>query len=141
MSTAAQRFAQVVQEHMARPFEWGRTDCGTFAAAVVRAIDGRDLLGALPRWASAGEAARVLRAAGGLARLLDQLLQVPRKPAAWAAPGDIVLAWDEAAGREQLAVCNGSHLLAPGSGGLTSQPLCMGLMAWPLNLAARGSHG
>jgi len=141
MSAAAERFAQVVREHMARPFEWGRTDCATFAAAVVRAIDGRDLLGALPRWRSAAEAARVLRDTGGFARTIDRLLQVPRKPAAWAAVGDIVLAWDDAAGREQLAVCNGNHLLAPGGGGLTSQPLCMGLMAWPLNLAGRGRHG
>lgn len=141
MSAAARRYAQVVQDHMARPFEWGRTDCATFAAAVVRAIDGRDLLGALPRWASAAEAARVLRDAGGFACTIDRLLQVPRKPAAWAAAGDIVLAWDDEALREQLAVCNGRHLLAPGASGLTTQPLTAGLMAWPLHLAGRGAHG
>lgn len=141
MSTAAQRFAQVVQEHMARPFEWGRTDCGTFAAAVVRAIDGRDLLAALPRWRSAADAARVLRSLGSIGMAVDGLLGVPRKPAEWAAAGDIVLAWSPTARGEQLAVCNGNHLLAPAAEGLASVPLCWGLVSWPLNLAARGSHG
>lgn len=109
-----------------RPFKWGEHDCCTFAAACVEARTGRRL--ALPQWGSEAEAQGLLAERGGLHGAVTKLLGEPVPPL-MARAGDVVLALD-AEGRELLAVCAGSVLVAPAARGLSAMPLTAGRHAW-----------
>jgi hypothetical protein len=58
------RLMQVVEQHRAQPFVWGRTDCAMLFRHCVQVITGRDPLADLPPWYSAVSAARALHRVG-----------------------------------------------------------------------------
>lgn len=117
-----ERLAAHIEEARLRPFEWGRHDCVRFAAGAVEAVLGTPP--DLPHWGSVREAARALRAVGGMAAGLDQ--RFARRPLAMAARGDLVLLAD---GR-LVAVCVGSVWAAPGTHGLMFGPMASAQAAW-----------
>jgi hypothetical protein len=120
---------RLIREARRQPFRWGEHDCCTFAAACVKARTGRDALAGLPRWSSEEDAAALLAERGGLCAAVTQCLGAPLAAPLLAAPGDVVLAVDPQ-GRELLAVCAGSVLVAPGPRGLVAMGLAAGRCAW-----------
>lgn len=55
--------AQVVEKHLKLPFEYGKSDCGQFAADAVEAVTGHDLFKDYRNYTTKTGAARVLRKA------------------------------------------------------------------------------
>ena len=105
-----------VDAHRATPFEWGGFDCCSAAAAWVRVCTGADFYAAFAgRYDDALGAERIVRAAGGIKKIVTPLLGEPLPPA-FAQRGDLVLVDIE--GRESLAVCVGGEAAGPGEGGL-----------------------
>ena len=91
------------------PFAWGANDCAMHAAGAYEAVTG-----AKPGdWSydTATGAARLLRAPGGLAGLVDGI-GLPRRPATDLRRGDIGLM--KVDGRDFLAVIWGEFAISPG---------------------------
>lgn len=112
------------------PFAYGLHDCCTFAAHCVDAMCGTNLLTRMQSehpYRDEAEAYDVIGAAGGLAPLLDLYLP-KRKPALYAAPGDVVIVEDN--GRELVGVLIGHNVVAPGATGLMSLSGHRVLVAW-----------
>ena len=80
-----------------RPFSFGRHDCCIFAANIVRAMTGVDLMKGLRRYRSAASAARIMRRAGH-ERLVAMITSVMREHGctsvrpSLARRGDVVMA-------------------------------------------------
>lgn len=122
------RWALLCIERSVRPFEWGAHDCCLWAADAVLAITGHDFAeGMRGRYASAADAARIMSGLGGLRAIASAALGEPG-PVALATVGDVVLIKN--AGRELLAVCNGSVALATGARGLEPVGMDAALSAW-----------
>ena len=122
------RFALLCMERQHAPFVWGVHDCCLWAADAVQAITGQDLAeGLRGTYHTAAQAARMLEQAGGVRGVATAALGNAVSPKL-ASVGDVVLF--RQAGRELLAVCNGSTALAVGPAGL--EPLGMGtaLAVW-----------
>lgn len=126
---------QRVAESSTAPFVWGSHDCVTFAAGLVQAITGRDVLEGLPAWADPRSARRAIESAGGLAQALTDRFGEPIAPA-MAQRGDLATLKASATpdGIEAtgwtVAVCVGEYFLAPGVGGLCRVPLDSVEQAW-----------
>lgn len=90
-----------IEKARALTFEWGRNDCVTWAANVVLALTGADLITDLRgTYATKQGAYRLIRETGGtLAGCVDARL--PRIPIAFAGRGDVVL-WENS-----LGICTG----------------------------------
>lgn len=112
------RLDACMREHLTKPFEWGRNDCVTFAAACVKAVTGEDHIENLRGdWFDERAAARLLRAGGGLSRLAEGCLGAEILPA-MAQAGDIGITVQN--GRDALCVCAGVHWHGPAAQGLAS---------------------
>lgn len=121
------RFSDFVQTRARLPFTWGSNDCCLFAADAVEAITGIDHAAALRGYDSAVSAQRLIEARGGIRQIAIDALGVEIAPE-FAAVGDLVLL--ENAGRELLAVCNGTCALAPGEDGMAVLNMTAALAAW-----------
>ena len=122
------RFALLCMERRARAFEWGAHDCCLWAADAVHAVTGQDFAASLRgTYSTAAEAAKVLKAAGGVRAVARKALGEQIHPAL-AAVGDVVLLAQE--GRELLAVCNGTEALCAAPTGLAPVPMRQALAAW-----------
>lgn len=123
-----ERLARYIAAHRAAAFDWGTCDCALFAAGDVQAITGADVLPA--RWSNRVDAARLLRAAGGLVAAVDAVLPRLAAPSlAWR--GDIVLVQSaQRPARRWLAVCDGARAWAPSRAGLVAAPVAAAVMAW-----------
>ncbi|MCW7541878.1 hypothetical protein OOT46_29195 [Aquabacterium sp. A7-Y] len=123
-----ERWARLVAARLRVPFEWGRHDCALWAADVVHALTGfdpgADLRGT---YASALQAARVVRARGGLAAIATAALGPPCPPLG-VRVGDIGLV--RSGDRECYAACNGAHWLAPAQNGLQVVDLDQASACW-----------
>lgn len=112
-------------------FAWGSADCVHFAAGAVEAITGRQVLPA--RWASAAEAARLLRAVGGLSGAVASVLPALPGPLS-AMRGDVVLVQAPSVGgrarRQWLAVADGARWWMPGPTGLACGDMALAVRAW-----------
>lgn len=121
------RFAEFARARQGESFAWGCNDCFLFAADCVLAITGDDPAADLRgKYASALQAARILRARGGMASL-GAVFGAPI-PAAMAAVGDVVLV--EIAGREAFGICNGTSVIGPGPCGMASCGMGPAKAAW-----------
>jgi hypothetical protein len=127
-----QRLGVLIQDRMTNPFAWGSQDCCLWAADCVLAVSGVDYAAPFRgRYGTAAGALDMLREAGGIEALADQV--GPRIPVMMAAFGDIGLVRLE--DRQLLAVCAGEVWLAPAAAGLAARPLPEASIAW------RVSHG
>lgn len=119
----------LLDERGVEPFQWGRQDCVTFAAAAVKAQTGIDLLARVTwSWATEREALRILARVGGVAAAADLVL--PRIAPAMAHRGDIGLV--EVEGQACLVVIEGDLVIGPGLKGLTRLPRTDLVAAWSL---------
>jgi hypothetical protein len=111
-------------------FAWGEADCCTFAARIVLAMTGQDLLAVFRgRYQTARGALRFIRQGGGLELLISQRLGPPLPRVAQARRGDIVLA-RTLEGEPTVAICAGDKLAAQGMAGAVFLPLAAGVAAW-----------
>ncbi len=122
------RFALLCIERRARAFEWGAHDCCLWAADAVHAVTGKDFAeGLRGTYATAAEAAKMLKQVGGVRGVATAALGEPINPTL-AAVGDIVLLTEE--GRDLLAVCNGLEALCAGPTGLVPVSTRQAHAAW-----------
>ena len=122
-----ERFAAYVRLRARNGFEWGSTDCCTFAAGAVEAITGTNPMAMAPLYDSEFGAGRLIHRAGDLRALASEYLGEPVPPAL-ANVGDVVLI--ENAGRELLGVCNGTSALAQGTEGMVALEMTAARAAW-----------
>lgn len=112
------RLAAQFNRYRARSFQWGRTDCCTFAADCVRAMTGQDpMRGFRTQYRSKTAAARALRHIGA-GTLLATLQSVFGDPvgALSAQRGDVL--WDG----QNCGICNGASGLFVSASGLVTKP-------------------
>lgn len=124
------RLAALVAQRWAMPFAWGVHDCCLFAADAVLAVTGHDPAADLRgTYRTAAEAVVALARAGGLAGLaIERAGRVV--PAEAAQAGDIGLLEPGRGALPALAVCAGTHWLAPGRHGLVAHPAHHVRRAW-----------
>ncbi len=116
-----------IAARMNEPFAWGRNDCCLFAADAVLAMTGVDhAADARGSYGDAAGAARTLQRLGGIAAV-GARAGAACAPA-FAQPGDVGLVEHE--GRATLAVCHGSHWLAPVERGIGVLPFAAATQAW-----------
>lgn len=117
----------LITEARSRPFEWGKHDCGTFAAEVVRTLTGQDL--PLPRGYSTERGAKLaMRRKTGrsdMAGATSYFLGPPLDSPLQAQRGDVVLHETQA-----LGVCIGAQAMCLSESGLVAVPLSECVTAW-----------
>lgn len=133
------RLQRVIDEFRQVPFEWGKHDCGLFAARVLLEITGQDALNPYKgRYKTEQEAMNmVMQEFGSLEALACHHLGEPIAPLK-ACRGDIVLGrfFDAAQERrvdpeaENFAVCIGRRCITAGTRELLQWPLSKGRIAW-----------
>lgn len=110
-----------------KPFAWGSHDCCTFAADCILAMTGTDVMAGQRTYKSQAGANRKMKVAGGMAPLIDGLLDTPIDPA-FAQRGDVVCfrsPLGDAAG-----ICMGVTIAAPGPLGVFYSPMAQAYQAW-----------
>lgn len=120
-------FSRFAKERAAMPFEWGRNDCSLFACDAMLAMTGADHAASFRGYTTAREALRLIQRHGGLHAIATQALGEAVSPL-YAAVGDLVLI--ENAGRELLAICNGTNAIAPGETCMVALDMSSALAAW-----------
>lgn len=123
-----QRLYAATVTAMGKRHEWGRHDCVTFAADVVHAMTGEDLMDGL-RGTYDGPvgAAAVLRGLGVESVGDLAALYLPEVPPSMARRGDIVLAESP---HEFLAVCVGRTAVGPSEAGMIHVPMGQAVRAF-----------
>lgn len=122
--------ADEIAASLHRPFEWHDNDCCSFAARCVQAVTGQDFFSLFSgSYTNARQAARVVKANGGLLDIFDKLLG-KRLPALTAQRGDILLTNMMSPHGELIAVCAGQFGFAPGPVQLTKCPQKVWLACW-----------
>lgn len=115
-----ERLDRFVAGRRHQPFAWGAHDCCLFVADAVREVWGVDPAEGLRGYRSERGAARILRQFGGVGGVLEARFGEPVQ-VAQAQVGDVLLV--HTGGRDSLALCVGSHWLAPGAHGLEAGSL------------------
>lgn len=121
------RFAEFARGRRNEPFAWGSNDCCVFAADCVEAITGEDPAKGLRGYSTALQAARIVKAHGGMAGFVTARIG-PSIPPLMANVGDLVLV--EINGRDTLTVCNGSNVIGPGHSGMVCCGMGLAKAAW-----------
>ena len=106
-----------VATRTAVPFAWGAQDCCTFAADWVLQATGHDPMAQLRGLDTAIKSTRALERLGGMAAAWDANMPAPHLPGPFCQAGDIAMV-TLATGHKAMAVCAGSHLVAPATDGL-----------------------
>jgi hypothetical protein len=127
-----QRLAAYLQAARPLPFAWVANDCCTFAAGAVLTMTGTDPMAPhRHKYKTQRGAARVLAQAGGLLAWVVQALGEPLLTCAMAQRGDVVLyAMAAPHGPHALGICVGTHIAAPGPGGMVLLPMGAAAAAW-----------
>lgn len=111
------------------PFKWAVHDCCTFAADAVKAITGTDPMADLSgTYHNALQAARVLRAEGGLPAAVSKRLGFGKLPAL-AQRGDVIL-FNMRGHGSALGICTGPLFAAPGENGMEFFSMEAAQVAW-----------
>ena len=121
------RLAEFAAARRALPFAWGANDCCLFAADAALSMTGHDPAAGLRGYATALQAARVLRAHGGVQGLADARLGERVGPL-MARVGDVVLV--QMGNHDALGVCNGTSLIGPGPAGIVAIGMGHAKAAW-----------
>lgn len=124
-----ERLADYLAAHRGAAFAWGSCDCVRFAAGAVATITGAQVLPV--DWNSRHDAARLLRAFGGLRGAVSSVLPLLPSPAL-AQRGDVVLVQAPVGGarRQWLGVVDGAVWRVPGPHGLAAGPMDLAVQAW-----------
>jgi hypothetical protein len=123
------RLARLMAQRGAALFVWGGNDCCLFAADAVLAVTGHDPAADLRgTYASALQAARVLRQAGGVAGVAAARAGA-EVLVAMAQPGDVGLCVQDPS-NPALAVFGGAAWHAPGAHGLATHMASSIARAW-----------
>jgi hypothetical protein len=117
--------ADYIASRREQPFEWATNDCATFATGAVEAITGEVLF--VPPYTDVSSAAHYIDENGGVEAIATGLLGEPVPPLQLGR-GDIGLVGLE--DRQILAVCVGSHFIAPGENHILAYTLGYILMGW-----------
>jgi hypothetical protein len=121
------RFAEFARARRNEPFAWGSNDCCLFAADCVEAITGEDPAKDLRGYTTALQAARIVKAHGGMAQFVTARIGVEIPPL-MANVGDLVLVVVN--GHDTLTVCNGSNVIGPGPSGMMCCGMGLAKAAW-----------
>ena len=124
-----ERLAQVAAQY--RTFEYGENDCALFAFRCVDAMCGTDMVAQIRErfnYRDEESAEALIVAGGGLPRMIEEFLGAPIR-AAFAAPGDLVLARN-GDGKPIITVMIGHYLVAPHADGPLHLPYSAGLLCW-----------
>jgi hypothetical protein len=133
------RLAALFAARAAMPFTWGQFDCCLFAADAVLAVTGHDPAQDLRgTYATAAEAAAVLRQAGGVVGVAISRAGPVVRPQL-AQPGDVGLSLLDPAA-PTLAVWGGTAWHAPGASGLVPVPPHAVVRAWRCTAALEIAH-
>lgn len=125
-----ERFEAFTAERRAMPFQWGANDCCTFVVDCVEATTGVNICApGLRDHTDALTAYRVVDAHGGITAITTAALG-EAVAATYATTGDVVLV--DMAGRDALAICNGTTALMPSDHGLVSVCMSTAKTAWRL---------
>lgn len=114
-----------IEGHLAKPFEWGVSDCSIMAADVVQAVTGEDVL-PVRTWTDEATAHAELRARGGLEAAVDAVL--PEVPVMMAQRFDIGL-WRQGM-ISALVVCSGNGFIGKTVDGRLNVPRSVIVKAW-----------
>jgi hypothetical protein len=115
-----ERLLETVAEWEAKPFQWGKADCIGFALACGKAVRGKTLFKALPRYGDAKRARRVLRDMGARELENAMMMHLDPVPVALAQRGAIGIVIDN--GMQCAVVCTGPHWVGKTEGGLIRVP-------------------
>lgn len=121
------RLQAAIAARQARPFEWGVQDCCLFVCDCIEAMTGHDPAADVRGYSTDREAARLVRELGGMRAIGASRFGAEIAPA-MAQVGDVGLVLHD--GRESLALCGGTHWVAPGVESLAVLPLRSALAAW-----------
>jgi hypothetical protein len=132
-----ERLVAFFAEREEAPFAWGTNDCITFAAAVVHAITGRQLLEGLQPWNDEGSAAQRLAEAQGMVAAIRSRLGPPLPTPRLAQRGDVLLVRAQREGKRVrfVAVCDADRWAGPHRGGLGRGAMAQACMAWGIGHA------
>lgn len=125
-----------IEAARARPFEYGTQDCALFAASVVEAITGVDVAAVWRGYAGERAALKIVRDAGGLAKLASHALGETIRPT-FARRGDVVLIERPEPWGAALGVCVGTHAAFAGATGLWFEPMPEWRCAWRVGWCPR----
>lgn len=114
-----------LEAHLAKPFEWGVSDCASMAADAVLAVTGEDVL-PVRAWGDRKTASQEARARGGLEAAVDAVL--PAVGVLSAQRGDIGL-WRQGL-VSALVVCNGAGFIGKTVAGRLQVPRSAVVKAW-----------
>ncbi len=121
------RLHEEIEAARGRPFCWGEHDCGTWAAAIVRALTGQEL--PLPKGYTTqrGSALAMRRKTGSsdMTGATSFFLGEPLETPLLAQRGDIVLHEEQA-----LGVCVGDQAMCLTENGLAAVPMSECVTAW-----------
>lgn len=121
------RLQACLAERRTRAFEWGRHDCCLFVCDCVLAMTGHDPAADVRGYTTERQAMRIVRQLGGMQAIASSRFG-EQVPVLMAQVGDVGLL--ELEGRQSLALCGGSHWMAPGLDQLeTLQPSAV-IAAW-----------
>jgi hypothetical protein len=123
-----ERLNILLMESHSKPFVWGEHDCCAFAARVVLALTGEDHFAPYAGYATALEAARVLKDHDGVDGIATAALGAEIPPMT-AGRGDIVMVVTPDHG-DTLAVCIGDRCVAPGQDSMQYLPMSAAVSAW-----------
>lgn len=121
------RLQACLAERRLRAFEWGRHDCCLFVCDCIEAMTGHDPAADVRGYSTEREAARLVKKLGGMRGIAGSRFG-EEVPVLMAQVGDVGLI--EIEGRESLALCGGTHWLAPGLDQVESLPLSAALSCW-----------
>lgn len=122
------RLDAVISARRGAPFAWGTNDCALFACDCAIAVTGSDPADGLRgQYKTDQGATRLMKRNGGMEAIADSRLGDRIAPL-MAQVGDVGMIYME--GRPMLAVCVGSHWLAPGPDGLVAMPISAASTAW-----------
>jgi hypothetical protein len=119
------RLSAVIHARFTQPFAWGIQDCCRFPAACVEAVTGVDPMATL-EYATEAEARRIIRAGGGLPKMIAARLGKEVLPAL-AQPGDVGLYLQ---GKRHAIAVNVGQWYAPGPDGLVVLDPAVMTRAW-----------
>lgn len=121
------RLQACLAERRLRAFEWGQHDCCLFVCDCIEAMTGHDPAADVRGYSTELEAARLVKKLGGMRGIAGSRFG-EEVPVLMAQVGDVGLI--EIEGRESLALCGGTHWLAPGLDQVESLPLNAALSCW-----------
>jgi hypothetical protein len=120
-----------LQERARRAFAWGKQDCCMFAAAMVKAMTGRNLARGFAYKGKLG-AAKLLKREGGVEGLIEGIAAryglAEHQGVFYARRGDVCLI--KLADGEALGICMGAKIAGAGPKGVEFVPLAQAKRAW-----------